>query len=116
MLFEELLHMAAEPGDPVGILMAASLVRDDLPWLYELAMEVYRAVKRGEPEAIGREVSRLRHFSERMIHGPLMEEFGFGGRESHMLAVEFPRMLEHFLMRTLEVKKPPAQPKAQKRQ
>jgi len=116
MLFEELLHMAAEPGDPVGILMAASLVRDELPWLYELAMEVYRAVKRGEPEAIGREVSRLRHFSERVIHGPLMEEFGFGGRESHMLAVEFPRMLEHFLMRTLEVKKPPAQPKAQKRQ
>lgn len=116
MILDELMRMAAEPGDPVGILMAASLVRDDLPWLYELAMEVYRAVKRGDPEDMGREVGRLRHFSERMIHGPLMEEFGFGGRESHMLAVEFPRILEHFVMRTLESKRPPARPKAQKRQ
>lgn len=33
MMFEELMHMSGEPGDPVAILMAASLVRDDMPWL-----------------------------------------------------------------------------------
>ena len=31
--------------------MAASIVRDDAPWLYELAMEVYRAVKLGDSDA-----------------------------------------------------------------
>jgi hypothetical protein len=105
MMFEELMHMSGEPGDPVAILMVASLVRDDMPWLYELGMEVYRAVKAGNIEAIEREMQRLRRFSEMMMRGPFMEEFGFGGKESHMIAMEFPRMLEHTLRRTLDMKK-----------
>jgi hypothetical protein len=115
MMFDELLHMAGEPGDPVGILMAASLIREDLPWLYELAMEVYRAAKSGNPERIGREINRLRRFSEVMMRGPIMEEF-IGSRESHMFAMEMPRMLEHMLRRTLEAKKPTPRRKGQKQQ
>jgi len=105
MMFEELMHMPGEPGDPVGILMAASIVRDEMPWLYELAMEVYRAVKSGNAEAIETEMSRLRHFSETMMHGPFMHEMGYGDKESHMFAMEFPRMLEHMLSRSLEMRK-----------
>ncbi len=104
MMFEELFHMVGAPGDPVAILMAASLVRDDLPWLYELAMEVYRAVKSGNADGIERELKRLRQFSEIMTHGPL-KEFGVIGDESHFIAMEFPRMLEHMLRRNLERKK-----------
>jgi hypothetical protein len=81
-------------------------MRDDAPWLYELAMEVYRAVKSGDPEAIELEMSRLHRFSELGMRGPFMEEFGFGGKETHMVFMEFPRMLEHMLRRTLEEKKP----------
>ena len=99
MMIDEILQMAGEPGDPVGILMVASLIRDDLPWLYELAMEVYRAAKDGDRESIENEMRRLRRFSEFGMRGPLMEEFGFGSKEGHMLAMEFPRMLEHVLMR-----------------
>jgi hypothetical protein len=101
MMFEEIMHMAGEPGDPVAIMMAASLIREDAPWLYELAMEVYRAVKAGDREGIQRELQRLRRFSEFGMRGPWMEEFGFSGREQHMLLLEFPRMLEHMLSRTL---------------
>ncbi|MHB8290212.1 MAG: toll/interleukin-1 receptor domain-containing protein [Acidimicrobiales bacterium] len=103
MMLDELMDMSGDPGDPVAILMAASLVRDDVPWLYELAMEVYRAVKSGDQESIENEVARLRHFSEVMMHGPFMEDFGIGPRESRMLAIEFPRMLEHALRRNFEV-------------
>jgi len=107
MMFEETMHMSGEPGDPVGILMAASMVRDDAPWLYELAMEVYRAVKSRDTEAIKQEMTRLRRFSEFGMHGPFMEELGMGDRESHMLFMEFPRMLDHFLRRTLSQQMPP---------
>lgn len=103
MMFEELMHMSGEPGDPVAILMAASMVRDDMPWLYELAMEVYRAVKTEDIDTIEREMNRLRRFSEVMMRGPFMEEFGFGGKDAHVFAMEFPRMLEHVLMRTLDM-------------
>jgi hypothetical protein len=105
MMIEEIMHMSGDPGDPVGILIAASFLRDDAPWLYELAMEVYRGVKSGDAVAIEQEMARLRRFSETMMRGPFMEELGFGGKESHMFFMEFPRMLEHMLMRTLEEKK-----------
>jgi hypothetical protein len=104
MMFEDLMHMSGEPGDPVAILMAASLVRDELPWLYELAMEVYRAVKGGNDEVIKREMVRLRRFSEIAMRGSFLEELGFGSPDTHMFAMEFPRMLEHMLRRNLEMK------------
>ncbi len=106
MVLEEMMHMAGEPGDPVGILMAASVIRDDAPWLYELAMEVYRAVKSGDPAAVETEIARLQRFSEFTMRGPFMEEFGFGDKESYMFVREFPRMLQHMLMRTPVEKKP----------
>jgi hypothetical protein len=104
-MFEEIMHMSGEPGDPVAILMAASLVRDDAPWLYELGMEVYRAVKSGDAAAIRREMKRIERFSEGIFRGPFMEEFGAGNRDSQMFIMEFPRMLHHMLGRTLLVHK-----------
>jgi hypothetical protein len=112
MMFEELMHMSGDPGDPVAILMAASIVRDDMPWLYELAMEVYRAAKTGNAEAIERELQRLHRFTEMLMQGPFMEEFGFGRKEYHMIAMEFPRMLERTLRRTLELQRPTSKKKA----
>lgn len=107
MMFEELARVAGDPGDPVAVLMAASLVKDDMPWLYELALEVYRTAKTGNASAIERELKRLRSFSEVMVRSPLLDELGSGGKESYMFAMEFPRMLEHTLHRSL-VAKPPA--------
>lgn len=104
MIFDELMHMSGEPGDPVVILMVASLVRDDMPWLYELSMEVYRAAKEGDESALEREIMRLRRFSDLMMRGPFMEEIGLAGPEAHMFAMEFPRMLERTLRRTLREK------------
>lgn len=105
MMLEEVMHMAGEPGDPVGILMAASIFRDEAPWLYELVMEVYRAVKSGDPTAIETEMTRLHRFSEFTARTPFMEQFGFPDKESYILVREFPRMLHHMLSRMLEVKK-----------
>lgn len=104
MMFEDMMHMGGDPSDPVGILMAASFIRDDAPWLYELAMEVYRAAKSGDPMAIEQEMARLRRFSEVMMHGPIMEELGFGGREAHMFCRELPHMLERMLKMSLHEK------------
>ena len=106
MLLHDMVHMSGDSSDPMGILMAASLVKDDVPWLYELAMEVYRAVKFGDPLAIKTELDRLRRFSEFMIRGPFMEEFGMVNKETHMFCMEFPRILERMLERSLEASKP----------
>jgi hypothetical protein len=96
-MFHEMMHMVGEPGDPLTLLIIASMVREDVPWLYELVMEVYRAVKSGDPDAIEREVHRLERFSDQMMHGPFIEEFGMGDKETYIMLREFPRMLQRFL-------------------
>jgi len=108
MMLEEMMHMAGGPADPVGILMAASLVRDDAPWLYELAMEVYRSVKSGEPEAIEREMARLERFAKFTAQRPFFEDLGLVDKDSYMFLREFPRLLQHVLLTTLGEKKPRA--------
>jgi hypothetical protein len=48
-LISEMSHqMGIGPGDPVRVLMLTSLLRDDLPWLYELAVDMFRASGEGK--------------------------------------------------------------------
>jgi len=113
MMINEIMHMSGEPDDPVGILMAASLVRDEIPWLYELAMEVYRTVKDGNIENIENEMRRIHRFADFAMHGPFMEEIGLGSKESQVLIMEFPRMLERSLLRAIEMKSVQPRPRRQ---
>jgi hypothetical protein len=107
MIFEEMLHMMGGSTDPVMILMAASSVKDDIPWLYELLMEVYRAAKSGDSMLIEQEIIRLRKWSDFIAHGPFMEEFGgLSGRDSQIFLMEFPRMLERMLHQLVGNQKP----------
>src|SRR5437868_15488724 len=46
MMVEELMHMT-KPDDPIGLLATLGLFREDMPWLYELGIAVYRAIQRG---------------------------------------------------------------------
>ncbi|MFA5192072.1 MAG: toll/interleukin-1 receptor domain-containing protein [Verrucomicrobiia bacterium] len=109
MMFDEIMHMGGEPGDPIGILLAASIVREEMPWLYEIAVEAYHGIRSGDMEAAEKEVRRLSRVTERFMHGPwmdgpFMEEFG--GKEARMFMMEFPRMFEHMLHRCIEARKP----------
>ena len=98
------MQVAGEHGDPLGILMIASLLRDDAPWLYELSMEVYRALKSGNQRAIEIEIRRLQSVSEFTMHNQFFDELGLGGKESYVYR-EFPRMLQRWLGQTLNEKK-----------
>jgi hypothetical protein len=109
MMIEEMMHMAGSPGDPVAILMTASLFRDDAPWLYELAVEAYRTAKSGNAAAVEKELVRLERFSEVMMRGPWMEDVG--NKEAYIFVREFPLMLRHMLKRTLGESKPAGRPK-----
>jgi hypothetical protein len=97
MMFDELMHGIGDSGDPVSILMAASVVRDDMPWFYELALDAYRVARTGDWEAIEREIKRFRMFSESVAQGTFLEEFGYFTKDSYMFLMEFPRMLERVL-------------------
>lgn len=87
MMLREITHMIGErPDDPIGILVIASIFRDDLPWLYELGAEAYRAAKDRQPDAAN-VLQRFRRAIKFLREGPFpMEEFGFDPR---MMEVTF---------------------------
>ena len=102
MMYEEIMRMSDKSGDPIGILIVASLVRDDLPWLYEIAVETYRAVKSGSQNAAKEAWMTLRRVINFTMEGRFMEEFAISSKEQHMMMRELPRMMEHMIQRYLE--------------
>jgi hypothetical protein len=115
MMFEEFSDMVGEPGDPIGILMGASLIRDDFPWLYEICMDAYRAVKAGDLESVERETARFRKVVEFSKHGPMSEMMEPRNKEDYVMMMEFPRMIERLLRRCLEEKKAAGRPRPSKK-
>jgi len=100
MMFDEMAHMISDEGDdPVSLLMFGGLLRDDFPWLYEIVIEAYREVRDGDSKAAQKAIERLRRITKTLGRGPFMEEFAGGSKESMMMMMEFPMMLDHFLHR-----------------
>ncbi len=113
MMIDEIQHMIGKgPGDPIGFLALASIVREDFPPLYELSMEAYRACSSGKSRAAMEAVERLQRMAEFMIHGPMMEEFG-GSKEMHMMLRELPRMID-YMVHSLPVEVPTQSPPRKK--
>lgn len=98
-MLEELSHVISRrEGDPIGILILASLVRDDFPWLYELGLEAYRAANRGNLENTRLALMRFRDATDFTIRGPLADELGMGGVETEGLR-ELPDLIHYYVRR-----------------
>lgn len=101
-MFEEMAEMVSEEGnDPISLLMFGGLFRDEFPWLYEILVDAYREIRDGDTKAAQKAIDRLRRVTRAMGHHPFMDEIIMGSRdkESHMLMMELPMMLDHFLHR-----------------
>ena len=107
MMIEDMTHMfSTKSNDPVGVLIIASLLREDMPWLYEMGIEAYRTAKSGTPKAATEALRGFQRIVERSMHGPFMEEFMMSSKESRMMMHELPALLEHITKRYISSRKP----------
>jgi hypothetical protein len=107
MMFEEMMHMGEmDRGEPIGLLIFASFVRDDAPWLYEIAMEAFRAITSGTQKSIDQIRQAIKMLRDFPMRSPMFEELGMMDRkETHMLMMEGPHILERMVMMCLENRK-----------
>jgi hypothetical protein len=94
MIMEEFLHFSKEADDPTGLLLLVSMFRDDLPWLYEIGVEVYRAIKNGDPAEIEKAITSFRMATDFAMHGPFREEFH--DKEMYFMLRELPEVLDRY--------------------
>lgn len=95
MMLAEIMDMF-DIGNPIGILMIASMVRDDIPFLYEVLVEIYRAVKSDDSRAIEQALMGL----EFVTHGPFREEFGVHNKDTHIIMREVEHIIQRYLGQT----------------
>jgi hypothetical protein len=98
MMLEEMFHHPMFRESPehaaLPVLMMFSMLRDDYPWLYELGVQLHRAIDSGNPKAIERARRAIMETIELTRRGPFMHEM-MGSPEDE----EAMMMLDHFVGR-----------------
>lgn len=96
----EFAHLiGARRNDPIQLLVSASLLKDELPWLYELALEAYRHLKNGSSIEAKRALEQYRKAVEALRDGPLLDLLGIDSKMGYMIlrdTLEFLPIMEDF--------------------
>lgn len=85
-------------GQAAGWLMFISMLREDLPWLYEPGLDLYKALRSGNIARIAKAKETFLVFFYASMHGPWVHEGILQKGDSYILR-ELPRMIEVFLNR-----------------
>jgi hypothetical protein len=99
MMIDELMHMS-KPDDPVGFLTIIALFREDMPWLYELGLEVYRAIQRGNSTQIRKAGRSFETALELTAHGPFARDLH--DKETFFLIRESMELLHRYMTRAID--------------
>lgn len=95
-MIAEMIHETTREGQSAGtaVLFVASFFRDDLPWLYEMGVEVYRQSLCGESDAVARAYRNFAEAARVAAMGPFAREL----RSERMLMLlhELPMLLRQF--------------------
>ncbi len=98
MMMDEILHMMdLRPNDPIRLLVIASMLREDFPWMYEFGAEAYRLASTGKPEKAREAQHRFLNACRMLRRGPFMEMME--DKETHMFLREIMHFVEHEMSR-----------------
>ncbi|MFT3962222.1 toll/interleukin-1 receptor domain-containing protein [Propionivibrio sp.] len=102
MMFEELLFHPAltetRHGPATAWLLFISILRDDLPWIYELGLELYQALRSGDPHKISETRKELIAIIEATAQGPFLHEIlRPDDEELYFMVRHLPEMIQGFL-------------------
>ncbi len=102
-MFDEILFMSEKysdmRGNPTGLLLILSVIRDDAAWLYELGMDLYRAMASGNSAATKAAYKRFRELLKITQKFPLPFETGDEMEKTIHFAA---RAIDQFAMRYIE--------------
>jgi len=97
MMIEEMMQMGQFAGDKtLGIVLAASLIREEIPMVYDLALVTYMeyrtATTPSRRDAVMRKFASVLEF---IAHGPMWLDRNFENKNARRLIHEFEMALRH---------------------
>lgn len=104
MMIREMMHMVPDgPNAPLSILIFASFLRDEFPWVYELAREAYDAIQSKSKARREHALITLRRALDFSLHSPISDEMM--DKESHMVLRELTHQLGFMIERQMRTPK-----------
>ena len=93
MMLKEIMHMSENRKS--GILVSLGMMRDRMPWLYDIGVETLRTIDMSDDkEEIQRAFFEFQDIVQLSTRNPMMEEF-MDAKEDYIFYEEFPNMLMH---------------------
>lgn len=109
-LLDELLYRVSGPSsrtnNPAALLIVLSFVRDDVPWIYELGLELYRAMRANDRPAVVAAHKELDIVLATLVHGPWSRELFRDDEESYLLYRYVPEFIERAVKEFLSTTPP----------
>lgn len=105
-MFEEILFGFSSNfgGESRGaaLLILLSFVKDDAPWLYEVGMQIYRAILCGDRNAVTAAHKQFQMTMEFMLRGRMSREFLREDEDAYMMVRYIPELIERSVVEYLE--------------
>lgn len=106
-MLDEMLFVGSGPDGrgettAAALLLMLSLVKDDLPWLHEVGMAIYRAMTMDDRPLVKSAHKQFRITLEMTMHGPWRRNFIRDDEESFMLSRYLPDLIERAVERYME--------------
>jgi hypothetical protein len=105
-LIDELLmtmrHKEMPGGGEYSLLMLAGILRDTMPWISEVLVEAHRELKSASPQQARKAFHDLRRTIKFMTRSHFAEMMMGNSKQSHMLAMELPHIVERMLVDRFE--------------
>ncbi len=105
MMVEEMMHMSK--NNKVGILVGLGMLRDVMPWMYDVGIETLRKIDSNcgikEKEQSFQEFREIMEMTSR--HPMMREMMDFDSKDDFMMYEEIPRMLMHAMERYFDRKR-----------
>lgn len=109
MMMDEMVDMGmGRKGESpyLALVMWLGLYREDFPWLYDIAYQIYQADESDEHVKVDQLTKSLIRTTEVMRRNPMFEEF-YHSKEHYILIHELPRMLDKIVMRLRKYRRKP---------
>jgi hypothetical protein len=105
-IFEELIYRSTK-GEGIeskgtALLIILSFIKDDLPWLYELGMQIYRAMAAGDKDSVIVSHKQIHSTMEFMVRSPLGHDLYRDDEESFMTIRVIPELIDRVVFEYLE--------------
>ena len=97
--FRKMMKMLPEnEKDPISILMIFSIFRDEIPWLYEIGVNLYRTAKEGNQSKFKKELQTTKNIFKQLYNSEMLNNTNYYNEDVYFILKDVMASLDDFYL------------------